>query len=86
MKEKKDTKKVKLQKSKKEKSNNESNQLKKKQIVFGIIAVILIAIFCVSMTPVTLQNDTFYTIKIGEQITETGIDMQEHFSWQTYLE
>ena len=85
MKEKKDTKKVKLQKSKKEKNNNESNQLKKKQIVFGIIAVILIAIFCVSMTPVTLQNDTFYTIKIGEQITKTGIDMQEHFSWHPDL-
>ena len=36
----------------------------------GIIAIILIAIFCIAMTPVTLQNDTFYTIKIGEQITK----------------
>ncbi len=85
MKEKKETKKEKLQRTKKEKNNNESKQLKKKQIVFGIIAVILIAIFCVSMTPVTLQNDTFYTIKIGEQITKTGIDMQEHFSWHPDL-
>ena len=85
MKEKKETKKEKLQRTKKEKNNNESKQLKKKQIVFGIIAVILIAIFCVSMTPVTLQNDTFYTIKIGEQITKTGIDMQEHFSWHPNL-
>ena len=51
----------------------------------GIIAIILIAIFCVAMTPVTLQNDTFYTIKIGEQITKTGIDMQDHFSWHEDL-
>ena len=52
---------------------------------FGIIAIILIAIFCIAMTPVTLQNDTFYTIKIGEQITKTGIDMQDHFSWHEDL-
>ncbi len=52
---------------------------------FGIIAIILIAIFCIAMTPVTLQNDTFYTIKIGEQITKTGIDMQDHFSWHEGL-
>lgn len=52
---------------------------------FGVIAIVLIAIFCIAMTPVTLQNDTFYTIKIGEQITETGIDMQDHFSWHEGL-
>ena len=52
---------------------------------FGVIAIVLIAIFCVAMTPVTLQNDTFYTIKIGEQITETGVDMQDHFSWHEGL-
>ena len=52
---------------------------------FGIIVIILIAIFCIAMTPVTLQNDTFYTIKIGEQITKTGIDMQDHFSWHEGL-
>ena len=52
---------------------------------FGVIAIVLIAIFCIAMTPVTLQNDTFYTIKIGEQITETGVDMQDHFSWHEGL-
>ena len=69
----------------KQKSKEEKNQNKKKQLIFGIVAIILIAIFCISMTPVTLQNDTFYTIKIGEQITKTGIDMQEHFSWHQDL-
>ena len=38
-------------------------------IKFNIMAIILIAIFCIALTPVTLQNDTFYTIKIGEQFS-----------------
>jgi len=53
---------------------------------FTILAVILIAIFCVALTPVTLQNDTYYTIKIGEHIIENGIDMQDPFSWHKDLE
>lgn len=40
-------------------------------VKFTILAVILIAIFCVALTPVTLQNDTYYTIKIGEHIAQT---------------
>lgn len=37
---------------------------------FTILAIILIAIFCIAITPVTFQNDTYYTIKIGEHISE----------------
>ena len=34
------------------------------------------------MCPVTLQNDTYYTIKIGEHIVNTKtVDMQDPFSW-----
>ena len=73
----------------KRKEKNEQTENKKgkfpSKIIFEILAIILIAIFCVAMTPVTLQNDTFYTIKIGEQITKTGIDMQDHFSWHEDL-
>ena len=54
-------------------------------INFTILAVILIAIFCVSITPVTFQNDTYYTIKIGEYIKNFGIDMMDHFSWHENL-
>ena len=50
-------------------------------IKFTILAVILIAIFCVSLTPVTFQNDTYYTIKVGEHIAQNGIDGQDPFSW-----
>ena len=53
-----------------------------KKIVFEIMAIILIAIFCISLSPKTLQNDTNYTIKIGEHIVQNGgIDMQDPFSW-----
>ena len=59
----------------------------KKKIIFEIIAIILIGIFCVSLTPKTLQNDTFYTIKIGEHIVKNkGIDMTDPFSWHEDLE
>jgi len=59
----------------------------KKQTIFEIIAIILIAIFCISISPKTLQNDTYYTIKIGEHIIENGgIDMMDPFSWHEGLE
>ncbi|MGN1326781.1 MAG: hypothetical protein ACI4VQ_01680 [Clostridia bacterium] len=53
---------------------------------FHILAIVAIIIFCVSICPVTLQNDTYYTIKIGEHILETGtVDMQDPFSWHEDL-
>ena len=45
-------------KNKTEKTEKKEKKFNSK-IVFGIIAIILIAIFCFAMTPVTLQNDTF---------------------------
>ena len=56
-----------------------------KKYTFIFIAIILIGVFCVSLTPVTLQNDTFYNIKIGELISKNGIDMKDHFSWHENL-
>ena len=58
---------------------------KKISISFNIIAIICIIIFCFAITPKTLQNDTFYTIKIGEHILQNGIDMQDPFSWHENL-
>jgi len=64
---------------------NKEKKLKKEidftSIRFNILAIILIAIFCFSISPITLQNDTFYTIKIGEHILENGIDMKDPFSF-----
>jgi len=50
---------------------------KKVKISFNVIAIVCILIFCVALTPITLQNDTFYTIKIGEYILENGINMEQ---------
>lgn len=63
----------------------ELKKRKKFNINFTIVAIILIAIFCVCITPRTLQNDTFYSIKIGELIKNNGIDMMDHFSWHENL-
>lgn len=58
----------------------EVKKVDKNNIRFNILAILLIAIFCFSISPITLQNDTFYTIKIGEHILENGIDMKDPFS------
>ena len=76
---------------KEKKITNEDNQVKKKKInisketKFMIMAILLIIIFSVAITPVTLQNDTFYTIKIGEHIKNYGVDMKDPFSWHEGL-
>ena len=65
----------------KEKVKKEDSQ-KVKNIKFHILAIFCIIIFCASICPVTMQNDTYYTIKIGEHIINTKtVDMQDPFSW-----
>jgi len=54
-------------------------------IKFIIMAIICICLFSIAIVPKGLQNDTFYTIKLGELILENGIDMQEHFAWHEGL-
>ena len=50
---------------------------------FHILALFLIIIFCGSIAPKALQNDTFYTIKVGEYISQNGIGnlREDPFSW-----
>lgn len=52
---------------------------------FHILAVLCICIFAIGITPKTLQNDTYYTITLGQYVLEHGIDMFEHFSWHEGL-
>lgn len=79
---------------KKDKEKNNSN--KKIEIVqdtekvvnikFTILAIIAVILFSAVLAPIALQNDTFYTIKIGELIVNTGkVDMMDHFSWHEGL-
>lgn len=49
---------------------------KNKKIKFNILAICLIILLAFAISPVTMQNDTYYTIKIGEQIIQNGIDMR----------
>ncbi len=58
---------------------------KKDKIIFNIVAVISIVIMAIAVSPKTMQNDTYYTIKIGEYIFENGINMQDPFSWHEGL-
>ena len=56
-------------------------EAKKINFRFNTLVVILIVIICISISPVMLQNDTFYTIKIGEHIINNGITQPDPFTW-----
>ena len=53
----------------------------KTRMKFNVLAIICIIIFSCAIAPKTLQNDTYYTISIGEHIVEHGIDKIDPFSW-----
>ncbi len=56
---------------------------KKHGIIFHIIAILCIAMFCAAISPKCLQNDTYYTITIGEYIYNNGISnlTEDIYSW-----
>ena len=56
-----------------------------KEKKFKYVFIIWTFIFIFGLVRKTLQNDTFYTIKIGELILKNGIDMLDHFSFHTAL-
>lgn len=58
---------------------------KKTKIKFHVIAIFIVIIFSFAITQKTLQNDTYYTVAIGEHILENGIDMKDQFSWHDDL-
>lgn len=58
---------------------------KQREIIFMIMAIVCIIIFGTAMAPISLQNDTFYTIKIGQYIMENGISQYDPFSWHENL-
>ena len=77
----KNDKKIKSKKDLNSKKSDKKGKLKKHiniNVNFTIVAIILIAIFCIAVTPITFQNDTYYAIKIGELIKNNGIDMMDH--------
>lgn len=67
--------------------NEENNKIlkisKKRNIIISIIAIICIAMYAMALAPKVLQNDTFYTLKIGEYIYNNGISnlKEDLYSW-----
>lgn len=73
-------------KSTKSEDITSEKSIKINKVKFNILAIFAIIIFSIALTPVTFQNDTYYTITIGKDIVETGtIDMKDHFSWHEDL-
>ncbi len=87
----KETKEIKLEKINKLDKNKKTDKKeinkseKSLKIAFNILAIFCLAIFCISIVPKGLQNDTFYTIKLGQQLRETGVDYVDHYSWHESL-
>ena len=66
--------------------NKNEKSVKRRTLVFNILAIVCIILFCIAITPVTMQNDTYYTVKVGESITQNGVDGKDHFSWHENLD
>lgn len=73
-----------------EENNKEIKEKKEEKrninIIFNIIAIVCIALIAFAIVERTLQNDTYYTITLGKQVLDNGIDMQEHYSYHEGLQ
>ena len=52
-----------------------------KHLLKAIAPFVLIAIICICLTPHSVENDTYYLVKIGDYIWNHGIDFKDHYSW-----
>ena len=55
-----------------------SNKKKILLIIFTIVVFVLVSLILCNKD---MQNDTFYTIKVGQSIEKFGVDMKDHFSF-----
>ena len=76
---------VKDKTEKKQKKKFALTEKKSIDIAFNILAIFCIALFSMAIVQKSFQNDTFYTIKIGQLIRQNGIDYLDHFSWHDNL-
>ncbi len=69
--------------TKKEKKGINKTEITEKttKITFNILAIFCLVLFSIAIVSKEFQNDTFYTIKIGQLIRTNGIDYKDHFSW-----
>lgn len=59
--------------------------MNKKNIFFYLLVIISFIVLAIIVPKIYFQNDTFYSIKIGNSILKNGIDMKDHFSWISNL-
>lgn len=52
---------------------------------FFCIGLLLIFLLAIALVRKSLENDTFYTIKLGKLVLDHGIDMMDHFSMHAGL-
>ena len=54
-----------------------------KNLIFHLVAVICFILLAIGISPKTLQNDTYYTIPLGEYIYNNGVSnlTEDNFSW-----
>lgn len=60
--------------------------MKNKNIIVHLIQILLVIFFMISIVPKSFQNDTFFTIAIGERVLEYGIETEEKLVWHEGLE
>ena len=51
-----------------------------------ILAIMSIILLCIGTTIKSLQNDTFYIIKLGNDILTNGIELKDSYCWITNLD
>lgn len=54
---------------------------KDKKNIFILLGILVIIFLCFCTTNKFMENDVFYSIKVGESIFNNGIDFKDHFSW-----
>lgn len=57
----------------------------KREKIINVILVIFLIIFTATIVKKSFQNDTFFTIAIGEEIIKNGIDENEKMVWHEGL-
>lgn len=57
----------------------------KTNLKFNIVIILIITLFAIATIPRTLQEDTYYMIKVGEYIVNNGMQVIDNriepFSW-----
>lgn len=54
---------------------------KDKRNIFILLGILFVIFICFCITNKMIENDIFYSIKVGETILKNGIDFKDHFSW-----